>query len=77
MLSHGVSRQMLFNVCGLVHVTFSLLSPFYLRVCRDVRLLTTGYLLRNLSLGDSLLVERTYTNLDSTVQPTTHVGYLV
>ena len=34
-----------------------------------------GYVLRNASLGDIVVVRRcTYTKLDSTVQPTTHLA---
>jgi len=61
MLPHGVPSQMLFISCGLVHVTFYLLSPFYIRVCTDVRRLTTGYLLRNVSLGE-FVVGGTYSH---------------
>jgi hypothetical protein len=41
-LSHGVPSLMLFISCRLVHETISLLSPFYVRVRRYMRRLTTG-----------------------------------
>jgi hypothetical protein len=40
--------------------------------------LLTGYVLWNASLGDFVVVRTcTYTNLGSTVYPTTHLGYMV
>jgi len=55
-LSHVVPSPVLFISCGLVHITVSLLFPFYLRLCRDMRLLTTVCILRNASLGDFFVV---------------------
>ena len=79
--SHGVPSLMLFISCGLVHVTISLLSPFYIRVCRYMRRLTTGCRSEECVIRRfrccAKIIECTYTNVDNMVWPTTHLGYKV